>query len=134
MAVGVIYVGLINGEPGITAAAAFALALGIAIQNFPEGAIISMPMKAQGKSKTASFLYGAMSGAIEPIGALFTIIAASFVIPILPYLLSFAAGSMLYVVAVELIPEMHGDDKSKLGTWMFALGFCVMMALDVALG
>ncbi len=134
MAVGVIYVGLLNGEPGITAAAAFTLALGIAIQNFPEGAIISMPMKAQGKSKTTSFLYGAMSGAIEPIGALFTIIAASFVIPVLPYLLGFAAGSMLYVVAVELIPEMHSDDKSKIGTWMFALGFCVMMALDVALG
>lgn len=134
MAVGVVYVGLLMGNSGITAAGAMALSIGIAIQNFPEGAIISMPLKANGASKIKSFICGVLSGVIEPIGAVLTLLAASFIIPALPYLLSFAAGSMLYVVVAELIPEITEQDSRHIGTWMFALGFVTMMILDVTLG
>ena len=134
MAVGVMYAGFVAGSPQITAASALALSIGIAIQNFPEGAIISMPLKAEGESKGRAFLGGVLSGVVEPIGAVLTILAASFVIPALPYLLSFAAGAMLYVVVEELIPEMSQGKHSNLGTIFFALGFSVMMTLDVALG
>ena len=134
MAVGVMYAGFVAGSPQITAASALALSIGIAIQNFPEGAIISMPLKAEGESRGRAFLGGVLSGVVEPIGAVLTILAASFVIPALPYLLSFAAGAMLYVVVEELIPEMSQGKHSNLGTIFFALGFSVMMVLDVALG
>ena len=134
MAVGVMYAGFVAGSPQITAASALALSIGIAIQNFPEGAIISMPLKAEGESKGRAFLGGVLSGVVEPIGAVLTILAASFVIPALPYLLSFAAGAMLYVVVEELIPEMSQGRHSNLGTVFFAAGFSVMMVLDVALG
>ena len=134
MAVGVVYAGLLAGNSGITATGALALSLGIAIQNFPEGAIISMPLRAEGASKKKAFLYGALSGAVEPIGAALTILAAGLFVPVLPYLLSFAAGAMLYVVVEELIPEMSEGEHSNVGTILFAVGFAVMMALDVALG
>lgn len=134
MAVGVVYAGLLTGNSGITATGALALSLGIAIQNFPEGAIISMPLRAEGVSKKKAFLYGALSGAVEPIGAALTILAAGLFVPVLPYLLSFAAGAMLYVVVEELIPEMSEGEHSNVGTILFAVGFAVMMALDVALG
>lgn len=134
MAVGVVYAGWLSGETGITAMGALALSLGIAIQNFPEGAIISMPLRAEGVSKEKAFLYGVLSGAVEPVGALLTILAAGYVVPFLPYLLSFAAGAMLYVVVEELIPEMSEGEHSNAGTILFATGFTVMMALDVALG
>ncbi|MBU5451603.1 ZIP family metal transporter [Pseudoflavonifractor sp. MSJ-30] len=134
MAVGVMYAGFVAGSPQITAASALALSIGIAIQNFPEGAIISMPLKAEGESKGRAFLGGVLSGVVEPIGAVLTILAASLVIPALPYLLSFAAGAMLYVVVEELIPEMSQGRHSNLGTVSFAAGFSVMMVLDVALG
>ena len=134
MAVGVVYAGLLSGEAGITVMGALALSLGIAIQNFPEGAIISMPLKAEGVGKGKAFLYGALSGAVEPIGAALTILAAGLVVPLLPYLLSFAAGAMVYVVVEELIPEMSEGTHSNVGTVLFAAGFTVMMALDVALG
>lgn len=134
MAVGVVYAGLLAGNSGITATGALALSLGIAIQNFPEGAIISMPLRAEGVSKKKAFLYGALSGAVEPIGAALTILAAGLFVPVLPYLLSFAAGAMLYVVVEELIPEMSEGEHSNVGTILFAVGFAVMMALDVALG
>lgn len=134
MAVGVMYAGFLAGNMQITAASAFALSLGIAIQNFPEGAIISMPLRAEGESKGKAFLSGVLSGMVEPIGAVLTIIAAQFIIPALPYLLSFAAGAMLYVVVEELIPEMSQGKHSNLGTVFFAVGFSVMMTLDVALG
>ena len=134
MAVGVVYGGLLAGNSGITATGALALSLGIAIQNFPEGAIISMPLRAEGVSKKKAFLYGALSGAVEPIGAALTILAAGLFVPVLPYLLSFAAGAMLYVVVEELIPEMSEGEHSNVGTILFAVGFAVMMALDVALG
>ena len=134
MAVGVMYAGFLAGNMQITAASALALSLGIAIQNFPEGAIISMPLRAEGESKGKAFLGGVLSGAVEPIGAVLTIIAAQFIIPALPYLLSFAAGAMLYVVVEELIPEMSQGQHSNLGTVFFAVGFSVMMTLDVALG
>lgn len=134
MAVGVVYAGLLAGNSGITATGALALSLGIAIQNFPEGAIISMPLRAEGVSKKKAFLYGALSGAVEPVGAALTILAAGFFVPVLPYLLSFAAGAMLYVVVEELIPEMSEGEHSNVGTVLFAVGFAVMMALDVALG
>ena len=134
MAVGVMYAGFVAGSPQITAASALALSIGIAIQNFPEGAIISMPLKAEGESKGRAFLGGVLSGVVEPIGAVVTILAANLVIPALPYLLSFAAGAMLYVVVEELIPEMSQGKHSNLGTIFFALGFSVMMTLDVALG
>ena len=134
MAVGVVYAGYLTGSAQITAMGALALSLGIAIQNFPEGAIISMPLKAEGMSKGKAFLMGTLSGAVEPLGALFTILAAGLVVPALPYLLSFAAGAMLYVVIEELIPEMSQGQHSNVGTICFALGFTLMMALDVALG
>lgn len=134
MAVGVVYAGFLSGNTQITAASTLALSLGIAIQNFPEGAIISMPLRAEGEKKSKAFLGGVISGVVEPIGAVLTIVAAQFVIPALPYLLSFAAGAMLYVVVEELIPEMSQGRHSNLGTVFFAVGFSVMMALDVALG
>ena len=134
MAVGVVYAGLLNGSEMITAGGAFALALGIAIQNFPEGAIISMPLFAEGKSKTKSFWLGVMSGAVEPIFGALTIAIAGLVVPAMPYFLSFAAGAMLYVVVEELIPEMSAGEHSNIGVVAFALGFSLMMALDVALG
>lgn len=134
MAVGVIYAGMLYGHSEISYAGALALSIGIAIQNFPEGAIISMPLKSEGLKKSKSFLYGALSGIVEPIGSLLTILAAGIVIPILPYLLSFAAGAMVYVVVEELIPEMSAGKHSNIGTISFALGFAGMMILDVALG
>lgn len=133
MAVGVVYAARLEGGD-VTAAAALALSLGIAIQNFPEGAIISMPLRAEGVSKGRSFAYGVLSGAVEPIGAALTILAASFITAALPALLSFAAGAMIYVVVEELIPEMGEGRRSDIPAVMFALGFTVMMALDVALG
>ncbi len=134
MAVGVVYAGLLQGNAGISVAGAMALALGIAIQNFPEGAIISMPLRAEGASTGKSFVYGVLSGAVEPIGALLTIWLSTLIVPALPYMLSFAAGAMIYVVVEELIPETAAGAHSNLGTIMFALGFTVMMALDCALG
>lgn len=134
MAVGVVYADLISGTGALTVSAALALSLGIAIQNFPEGAIISMPLRSEGVSKARAFTYGMLSGAVEPLGALLTIWAASLMTPILPYMLSFAAGSMIYVVVEELIPEMSEEPHSNLGTILFALGFTLMMVLDVALG
>ena len=134
MAVGVVYAGFLTGNGEITAAGALALSLGIAIQNFPEGAIISMPLRAEGMKKGQAFLSGVLSGIVEPLGAVLTILAAQFVVPALPYLLSFAAGAMLYVVVEELIPEMSAGKHSNIGTVFFALGFSVMMVLDVVLG
>ena len=134
MAVGVVYAGFLSGNTQITAASALALSLGIAIQNFSEGAIISMPLRAEGERQGRAFLGGMLSGVVEPIGAVLTIVAAQFIIPALPYLLSFAAGAMLYVVVEELIPEMSQGRHSNLGTVFFAVGFSVMMVLDVALG
>ena len=127
MAVGVMYAGFLAGNTQITAASALALSIGIAIQNFPEGAIISMPLRAEGESKGRAFLGGVLSGIL-------TLLAAQLVIPALPYLLSFAAGAMLYVVVEELIPEMSQGKHSNIGTVFFAVGFSVMMTLDVALG
>ena len=134
MAVGVMYAGFLAGNAQITATSALALSLGIAIQNFPEGAIISMPLRAEGEGKGRAFWGGVLSGVVEPIGAVVTILAAQLVIPALPYLLSFAAGAMLSVVVEELIPEMSQRKHSNLGTVFFAAGFSVMMVLDVALG
>ena len=134
MAVGVVYAGYLAGTAQITAAGALALSLGIAIQNFPEGAIISMPLRAEGMKKGRAFWGGVLSGIVEPIGAVLTILAAGIVVPALPYLLSFAAGAMLYVVVEELIPEMSQGQHSNVGTVFFAGGFSVMMVLDVALG
>lgn len=134
MAVGVVYAGYLTGNTQITATGALALSLGIAIQNSPEGAIISMPLRAEGMKKAKAFAGGVLSGIIEPIGAVLTIIAAGLIVPALPYLLSFAAGTMLYVVVEELIPEMSQGEHSNIGTVLFAVGFSVMMILDVALG
>ena len=134
MAVGVMYAGFLAGNTQITAASALALSLGIAIQNFPEGAIISLPLRSEGESKGKAFLGGVLSGVVEPVGAVLTIIAAQMIIPALPYLLSFAAGAMLYVVVEELIPEMSQGEHSNIGTVFFAVGFSLMMVLDVALG
>lgn len=134
MAVGVVYAGFVTGSVPITAGGALALSLGIAIQNFPEGAIISMPLHAEGKSKFKAFLDGTLSGIVEPVAGLITILAAGLVVPVLPYLLSFAAGAMLYVVVEELIPEMSEGEHSNIGVIMFSVGFALMMALDVALG
>ena len=134
MAVGVTFAGALIGNTGITMAGAFALAVGIAIQNFPEGAIISMPLKSEGVSKPKAFLYGTLSGIVEPIGAIITILLTNVVIPILPYLLSFAAGAMIYVVVEELIPESQAGEHSNIGTIGVAIGFVIMMILDVALG
>ena len=134
MAVGVVYAGYLSGSAEITAGGALALSLGIAIQNFPEGAIISMPLHAQGRSKSKSFSDGVLSGAVEPVGAVLTILLAGILIPAMPYLLSFAAGAMMYVVVEELIPEMSEGEHSNIGVVMFAVGFTLMMALDVGLG
>ncbi len=134
MAVGVTFAGALIGNSGITLAGAFALAVGIAIQNFPEGAIISMPLRSEGVSKLESFLYGTLSGVVEPIGAIITILLTNLVVPILPYLLSFAAGAMIYVVVEELIPESQAGEHSNIGTIGVAIGFVIMMVLDVALG
>ena len=134
MAVGVLYAGWLNGDSNLTAVGALTLALGIAIQNFPEGAMISMPLRAEGVSKGKSFACGVLSGIVEPIGALLTILIAGWVTPVLPWLLSFAAGAMIYVVVEELIPEMSEGKHSNVGTIAFAAGFTLMMVLDVALG
>ena len=134
MAVGVVAAGWLAGNESITAAGALALALGIALQNLPEGAIISMPLKSIGIGRGRAFGYGVLSGVIEPIGAVVTILLADLIVPVLPYLLSFAAGSMLYVVVEELIPEMSEGEHSNIGTVFFAVGFSLMMVLDVALG
>ncbi len=135
MAVGVVFAGMLSGSTEITVAGAFSLAIGIAIQNFPEGAIISMPLKSEGQmSRKKAFLYGTLSGVVEPVGAALTIALASVIDPFLPYLLSFAAGAMLYVVVEELIPEASEGEHSNLGTVGFAVGFVLMMVLDVALG
>lgn len=134
MAVGVVYAGWRMGSAQISAMGALALSLGIAIQNFPEGAIVSMPLHAEGMSKPKAFWCGILSGAVEPLAALFTIWVSELVLPVLPYLLSLAAGAMIYVVVEELIPEMSAGKHSDLGTLSFALGFTLMMALDVALG
>lgn len=134
MAVGILFAGRLSGVSSITLASAFALSIGMAIQNFPEGAIISMPLHSEGMKKGKAFIFGTLSGIVEPIAAIITILAAQFFIPILPYLLSFAAGAMIYVVVEELIPEMSAGKHSNLGTIFFALGFAVMLILDVALG
>ena len=134
MAVGVVYAGLVSGSANITAGGALALALGIAIQNFPEGAIISMPLYAEGRNKGKSFALGVLSGAVEPVFGGLTVLIAGLVVPAMPYLLSFAAGAMLYVVVEELVPEMSEGRHTNVGVVAFALGFSLMMALDVALG
>ena len=134
MAVGVVFAGAISQNSGITLAGAFALAIGIAIQNFPEGAIISMPLKSEGTSKLKAFWYGTLSGIVEPIGAILTIALTNLVVPVLPYFLSFAAGAMIYVVVEELIPESQAGEHSNIGTVGVAIGFVIMMILDVALG
>ena len=134
MAVGVVFAGAISGNTGITIAGAFALAIGIAIQNFPEGAIVSMPLKSEGMSKLKAFWYGTLSGIVEPIGAVLTMLLTNLVVPVLPYFLSFAAGAMIYVVVEELIPESQIGEHSNIGTIGVAIGFVIMMILDVALG
>lgn len=133
MAVGVVFAGVMMGNSEVSMMGAMALAIGIAIQNFPEGAIISMPLRSEGMSKGKAFLYGTASGIVEPIGALVTILLSRLVIPILPYLLAFAAGAMIYVVVEELIPEASEGEHSNIATIGFAIGFVVMMVLDVAL-
>jgi ZIP family zinc transporter len=134
MAVGVVVAGWLAGRENLSYPALLALSLGIAIQNLPEGAIISMPLKSNGMSRRRAFSYGAASGVVEPLGALATILLSSLLTPVLPYLLAFAAGAMLYVVVEEMIPEMSEGEHSNLGTIFFALGFTLMMTLDVALG
>lgn len=134
MAVGVVFAGCLSGNSAVTMTGALALSIGIAIQNFPEGAIISMPLKAEGMKKRTAFIYGVLSGVVEPVAALLTVLASGFIVPALPYLLSFAAGAMIYVVVEELIPEMSAGRHSDMGTVFFAFGFTVMLALDVALG
>ena len=134
MAVGVVLAGFLSGSENITLMGALALAIGIAIQNFPEGAIISMPLRAAGAGKGKAFLYGVLSGVVEPIGAILTILVASVAVPVLPYMLSFSAGAMMYVVVEELIPETAEGKHSNIGTVCFAIGFTIMMTLDVALG
>lgn len=133
MAVGIVYAGFLSGSADMTAGGALALTLGIAIQNFPEGAIISMPLHAEGKSKVKAFVGGVLSGAVEPVGALLTILFASRLLPVMPYLLSFASGAMIYVVVEELIPEMSQGEHSNIGVILFSVGFTLMMILDVAL-
>ena len=134
MAVGVVYAGAAMGDVGVSITGAFALSIGIAIQNFPEGAIVSMPLVGEGMSKKKAFLYGTLSGAVEPLGGFLTALLAVQITPFLPYFLAFAAGAMLYVVVEELIPEMSQGKHSNIGTIFFAVGFSVMMTLDVALG
>lgn len=134
MAVGVVYAGWLSGNAEISLTGALALSIGIAIQNFPEGAIVSMPLQSEGMSKGKAFVMGTLSGAVEPVAALITILASSVIVPVLPYLLSFAAGAMMYVVVEELIPEMSEEPHTNIGTIFFSVGFTLMMALDVALG
>ncbi len=134
MAVGVVMAGWLSGNGTITAAGALALSIGIAIQNFPEGAIISLPLRSEGMSKNKSFFYGFLSGVVEPVAAVITLLLSELILPALPYLLSFAAGAMMYVVVEELIPEASAGKHSNLATVFFALGFTVMLAMDVALG
>jgi ZIP family zinc transporter len=134
MAVGISFAGALAGNAGITITGAIALAIGIAIQNFPEGAIISMPLKSEGVSKFKAFTYGTLSGVVEPIGAIITILLTGLVGTILPYLLAFAAGAMIYVVVEELIPEAHSGEHSNISTIGVAFGFIIMMILDIALG
>ena len=133
-ACGAIFAGVLSGDGTVTMAGALTLAIGIAIQNFPEGAIISLPLRAEGEKKSKAFLGGVLSGVVEPIGAVLTLAAAQLILPALPYLLSFAAGAMLYVVIEEMIPEMSQGKHSNIGTLFFAVGFSIMMMLDVALG
>lgn len=134
MAVGVVFAGFLSGSLDITVGGAMALAIGIAIQNFPEGAIISMPLHGEGKTKGKAFIGGVLSGAVEPVAAVLTVLFAGLAVPAMPYLLSFAAGAMMYVVVEELIPEMSTGEHAHAGVVMFAVGFTLMMALDVALG
>ncbi len=134
MAVGAVYAGWLAGEDGITLMAATILSFGIAMQNFPEGAIVSMPVHQAGMGKCKAFSYGVLSGVVEPIAAIVTVWAAHLIVPMLPYLLSFAAGAMLVVVVEELIPDMSENNRSDRGTVWFAVGFLLMMSLDVALG
>lgn len=134
MAVGVVFAGILAGNTTVSLAAAFALSIGIAVQNFPEGAIISMPLRSEGMSKSKAFLYGVLSGIVEPIAAFITLMLTSIIVPLLPYLLSFAAGAMIYVVVDELIPESQKGELSSLGTIGVTIGFLIMMVLDVALG
>lgn len=134
MAIGVIFAGVVSGSSSVTLAGALALSVGIAIQNFPEGAIVSMPLKGEGLSKISAFLYGVFSGVVEPISAFITILLSHFIVPFLPYLLAFAGGAMLYVVVEELIPEASLGEHSNIATIGFAVGFVIMMILDVALG
>lgn len=134
MAVGVVFAGILAENAAISVAGAFALTIGIAIQNFPEGAIISMPLIGSGLSRKKAFTYGFLSGIVEPVGALLTIAATAFITPLLPYVLSFAAGAMIYVVVEELIPEAQEGEHSNIGTIGVAFGFALMMLLDVALG
>lgn len=134
MAVGVVFAGMLAGDDSVTMSGAIALAIGIAIQNFPEGAIISLPLKSEGATKLHAFRNGMLSGIVEPIAAFITILLAGFITPVLPYLLAFSAGAMLYVVVEELIPEASAGTHTNLSTWGFAIGFVLMMVLDVALG
>ena len=134
MAVGVVFAGVEQGAAGLTVASAMAISLGIAIQNIPEGAIISMPMRAEGNSKWRSFLIGSLSGAVEPLGAIAVMLLASLLMPVMPYMLAFAAGAMFYVVVEELIPEASAGQHSNLSTIGFAIGFVLMMVLDVVMG
>lgn len=134
MAVGVVFAGVMAKSSNVTLASAFALSIGIAIQNFPEGAVISLPLRAQKMSKGKAFLMGTLSGVVEPVGAFVTVMLSTYILPVLPYLLSFAAGAMLYVVVEELIPESAEGEHSNIGTLGFAAGFLIMMILDVALG
>lgn len=134
MAVGVVFASFLTGSTQISSADALALSIGIAIQNFPEGAIISMPLRSEGNRKSKSFLYGTLTGAVEPVAAVITILLTSLILPFLPYLLAFAAGAMVYVVVEELLPEASRDEKTDICTIGFALGFALMMVLDVALG
>lgn len=134
MAVGVVFAGAEQGVGGLSLASAVAVSLGIAIQNVPEGAIISMPMRAEGNSRWRSFLIGSLSGAVEPIGGLAVVLLASLLTPVLPYMLAFAAGAMFYVVVEELIPEASSGKHSNLSTIGFAVGFVLMMVLDVVMG
>ena len=134
MAVGVVFAGAQDGASGLSLASALAVSIGIAIQNIPEGAIISMPMRAEGNSRWRAFMLGSLSGAVEPIGGLAVVLLASLMIPVLPYMLAFAAGAMLYVVVEELIPEASAGKHTNLSTIGFAVGFVLMMVLDVVLG
>ena len=134
MAAGIIFAGWLYGHESISLAGALALSIGLAIQNFPEGAIVSMPLRAEGMSKGKTFFFGVLSGVVEPIGAVAVILAAGVLIPAMPYLLGFAAGAMIFVVIEELIPEMTEGEHSNIGTVSFALGFIIMMALDIGLG